>query len=92
MKKHKNKMQVYDFTLILGNATELTAEMADALFEAGCDDGSPGSCEGVVSIDMHREAENLEGAIRSAIGDVQKAGYTVAYVRIDANASVLQSA
>jgi hypothetical protein len=76
----------YDFTLILSRGTELTEDLAEALFEAGCDDGSPGSCEAVVSIDFHREAESLEHGIRSAIADVQKTGCTVARVEIEAGA------
>jgi hypothetical protein len=78
-------MRRYEFTLSLSEGTRLTEDMADALFEAGCDDGSPGSCEGVVSIDFHREAESLEAAIRSAIADVQKAGCTVAQVTMEAD-------
>jgi hypothetical protein len=78
-------MKVYDFTVILTNGVELTEELADSLFEAGCDDGSPGSCEGIVSIDFHREAESLESAIRSAIADVQKAGCTAESVKIEAD-------
>jgi hypothetical protein len=85
-------MRRYDFTLILSAGTELTDDLAEALFEAGCDDGSPGSCEGIVSIDFHREADCLEAAIRSAIADVQKAGFTVAKAEIDADAPALQNA
>jgi len=77
-------MRLYEFALILSPAAELTEGLAEALFEAGCDDGSPGSCQGVVSIDFHREAACLEDAIRSAVADVQKAGCTVARVQIDA--------
>ena len=78
-------MALYEFTMILSKGTELTDDLAEALFEAGCDDGSPGSCEGVVSIDFHREAESLEAAIRSAIADVQKIGCTVAQVTLEAD-------
>jgi len=85
-------MQIYDFTLVLSAGIELTEELSEALFAAGCDDGSPGSCEGVVTIDFHREAETLEAAIRSAITDVQKAGCTVAKAEIEADAPVLQKA
>ncbi len=85
-------MQVYDFTLVLSAGVELTDELTEALFVAGCDDGSPGSCEGIVAIDFHREAETLEVAIRSAISDVQKAGCTVAKAEIEADAPVLQNA
>jgi hypothetical protein len=77
---------LYDFTVVLCRGTELTEELADALFAAGCDDGSPGSREGVVSVDFHREADSLEAAIRSAITDVQKAGCTVARLEMEPEA------
>jgi hypothetical protein len=79
-------MTKYEFTLILKGAQELTEEMADALFEAGCDDGTPGTCNGVGSIDFHREAESLEEAIRSALANVKSAGYEVERVEIEADA------
>jgi hypothetical protein len=85
-------MKIYDFTLVLTPGTDLTEDLAEALFEAGCDDGSPGSCEGVVAIDFHREAGSLEAAIRSAIASVQKAGCTVARAEIAADAPALHNA
>jgi hypothetical protein len=85
-------MKTYDFTLVLSAGTELTEELSETLFVAGCDDGSPGSCEGIVTIDFHREADSLEAAIRSAIADVQKAGCTVAKAEIEADAPALQDA
>ncbi len=78
-------MTIYEFAVILSKGTELTEDLSEDLFEAGCNDGSPGSCEGVVSIDFHREAESLEAAIRSAIADVQKAGCAVAQVTLEAD-------
>jgi hypothetical protein len=84
-------MRIYDFTLVLSPGTELTEKLGNALFEAGCDDGSPGACEGVVSIDFHREAESLETAIRSPIVDVRKAGCAVARVEIEADARAIQN-
>ena len=79
-------MTKYEFTLILKGPLELTEDIADELFEAGCDDGTPGTCEGVFSIDFHREAESLEQAIRSAIGNVKAAGYEVERVEISPEA------
>lgn len=76
-------MTNYAFTLILKGETELSEEVADALFEAGCDDGTPGTCNGVFSIDFHREAESLEEAINSAVRNVRAAGYDVARVEIE---------
>ena len=79
-------MHKYEFRLILAESLELTEELADALFAAGCDDGTPGTCHGVFSVDFHREAVSLEDAIRSAIEDVKTAGYEVTRVEIAAEA------
>ncbi len=84
-------MTKYAFTLILSGSVELTEEMADALFDAGCDDGTLGTCNGVFSIDFHREADSLEAALCSAIANVQSAGYTVARVEMEAEAIVGQA-
>lgn len=79
-------MKKYAFTLILKGPLELTEEIADELFEAGCDDGTPGTCNGVFSIDFHREGASLEVVINSAIENVKSAGYEVERVEIDAGA------
>ncbi len=79
-------MTKYEFRLILSGPLELTEEIADELFEAGCNDGTPGTCEGVFSIDFHREAGSLEEAIRSAIADVKSAGYEVKRVEMEVEA------
>lgn len=74
-------MSLYRFTLVV-DAPELTDDLADALFEAGCDDGSPGQSNGVVTVDFDREADSLEEAIRSAIASVNASGNTVTRVEI----------
>lgn len=84
-------MNTYDFTLVLSGPTELTDDLADSLFAAGCDDATPSSSEGVVSLDFGRESSDLESAIRSAIANVSSAGYVVSRVEIDAEAAVLKS-
>ncbi len=84
-------MKLHEFTLVLAKGTEFSAELADRLFEAGCDDGSPGTCCDVVLIDFHREADSLESAIRSAVADVQKAGCVVERVQIDHDSPLLSS-
>lgn len=75
----------YEFTLVLKDDLELTEEIADKLYAAGCDDGTPGTCNGIFSIDFHREADTLEAAIRSAIANVKSAGYEVDRVEIEAD-------
>jgi hypothetical protein len=83
-------MTIYDFTLVLSGSPELTEDLADKLFAAGCDDGTPSTCEGILSIDFSREATDLESAIRSAIADVTSAGCVVDRVQIAADAAVLK--
>jgi hypothetical protein len=72
----------YAFTIILAGVDELTPEVADALFEAGCDDAGVGSCEGVLTVAFHREAGSLAKAIGSAVADVERAGLAVARIEV----------
>jgi len=77
-------MPTYTFTVVLGDRTEMTEDLAEALAAAGCDDGLAGSSGGVASVVFDREAQSLEEAVRSAIADIQKAGCRAAWVRIEA--------
>ena len=81
----------YEFSLILKEGTEITEELADKLFDAGCDDGTPGTFCGTPYISFHRDAESLESAIRSAVADVQKAGCVVERVQIEHDSPLLSS-
>jgi hypothetical protein len=76
----------FDFTMILAPGTDLSEDVAEALFEAGCDDCSPVVSNGLPLLYFHREAANLHEAIRSAVAEVQRAGCKVAEVRIEAEA------
>jgi hypothetical protein len=79
----------YAFRLILKEGTEITEELADRLFEAGCDDGTPGTFCGMPYVSFHREAENLESAIRSAVANVQRAGCVVERLQIEHDSPLL---
>ena len=81
----------YEFHVILKESTEITEELADELFEAGCDDGTPGTLCGVPYVSFHREAESLESAIRSAVADIQKAGCVVERVQIEHDSPLFSS-
>ncbi len=70
-------MNTYEFILILGSVGQSDSEMVESLYEAGCDDGTVFSSNGVAAIGFSREAIALESAVRSAIADVGKAGFTV---------------
>lgn len=81
-------MKTYEFDVILKDRSEVTDDQADDLFAAGCDDGTPASCEGVAWIHFDREAASLEEAISSAVAQVQAAGLQVSKVELDADAAV----
>jgi hypothetical protein len=77
-------MALHEFSLLL-NSAEIDDQQANAIFEAGLDDGTISTSEAVTKIDICREAESLESAIRSAIGQVNAAGLSVARVEIEAD-------
>jgi len=76
-------VKTYTFDVIL-NVAEISQAQCDALYGAGCKDGSVVTSEGVTHIAFDREAESLEAAIRSAVADVRAAGLEVARVEMDA--------
>jgi hypothetical protein len=80
-------MKTYEFDVILKGVSEITDDQADILFAKGCEDGTPASRNGVAWIHFDREALSLEEAIRSAVAQVQSAGFTVSKVELDANAA-----
>lgn len=64
----------FEFTLKL-NTFDFTEDMANALFESGCDDALLNSNANGVYLDFCRESGSLSQAISSAIEDVKKAGF-----------------
>jgi hypothetical protein len=81
-------MKAYEFDVVLKDVLEITDDQADALFAAGCDDGTPACCNGLAWVHFDREASSLEEAIRSAIAQVQAAGFKASKVELDADAAV----
>ena len=75
-------MKEHEFALVLATPEE-SEEDANKLYEAGCRDGSISTFGGVTRIDFHRESPTLEDAIRSAIANVQSAGFQVAHVQLE---------
>ncbi len=80
-------MKTYEFDILLKGVTEVTDDLADALFAHGCDDGTPTSSNGLAWIHFDREAPSLEAAIHSAVTQVRSAGFTVSKVELDVNAT-----
>lgn len=83
-------MKTYEFDVVLKAVTEITDDQAEQLFAAGCDDGTPASCNGVAWVHFDREAISLEEAIRLAVSQTQAAGFVVSKVElaVDAAASL----
>lgn len=77
------RKKTYEFSVVL-TARNLTTEECDALYEAGCDDGTIVTRNGVTYIAFDRKAETLERAIRSATADVRAAGLDVKRVELPA--------
>src|SRR5437762_1349528 len=77
------KKRVWTFTIILDGVPELTDEVADALYEAGCDDALVGSRDGVVFLDFDREANSFQDAVVSAMTAVESAGIGARVIRIE---------
>jgi hypothetical protein len=83
-------MNTFDFTLVLSGFSELTDEVLNTLYEAGCDDGLVCLAkDGTPFIEFDREAQDLQSAIRSAIADVRKTPYRV--VRVETPTSAIVS-
>jgi hypothetical protein len=76
--------KVHDFTLTLSGADELTAEVADALYEAGCDDASVHSHGATLFATFHREAPSFDEAVASARADVARAGLGLTVIGVEA--------
>lgn len=70
----------HEFTFVLDR--DPTDDEVDALFAAGCDDASPETARGGVSL-LHfdREAPSLYAAMTSALHDTREAGFTVTAVQ-----------
>ncbi|CAN5596883.1 DNA-binding protein [soil metagenome] len=64
-------MTTFTFTLIAEGPDLQTDGLADALFEAGCDDALVGRADGIQYIDFDREAETLADAVLSAVAGVE---------------------
>jgi hypothetical protein len=67
----------HEFTFIASLADHDIAEIADVLFEAGCDDATPAIMKGILAINFDREAESYLRAVVSAIVDLSKTGLKI---------------
>ena len=75
-------MICWEFTLVVRDVAEMTDALANALYDAGCDDATVGSSGGAARVSFSRDAATLQDAIQSAVRDVRRAGCEIARVEI----------
>lgn len=74
-------MPIYRFRVWLtGGDPDALIDWSNDLYEAGCDDSTPGTVDGRAHTDFHREADTLENAITSALVQVRSTGAEVSQV------------
>jgi len=80
-------MSSQQFTLILAGVSEITPELANALYEATGGDIELNMREGVAFLEFDRAAPSLRDAVRSAIAQVEGAGLGIRVVRVESEAA-----
>ena len=80
-------MKTHKFTLILSGVSAVTAELADALYEATKGDIEFNFCEGMAYREFSRAARTLHEAITSAIREVEGARVGVRVLRVESEAA-----
>ena len=73
----------FDFTLVIDGVPELTEDVENSLFEAGCDDATFSIQYGRICAEFSRRAESLEDAVLSAIKCIESANIGANVVRVD---------
>ena len=69
----RNCEREFDFALIVTGVPELTDEVTDALYNAGCDDATLSIQYGQLYIEFSRVGNSIQEAIFSAIRDIDAA-------------------
>jgi hypothetical protein len=74
----------YEFSLVL-REVDISDEVADRLYESGCDDVSILTRAGITRLQFDRHAINLDEALATAVQCVEGLGLSVARVEIERN-------
>lgn len=78
-------MKIHKFTLVLSGVSEITPDLADALYEATRGDIEFNLRDGIALLEFERTARTLREAITSAIDDVEKASVGVRVLRVESD-------
>jgi len=80
-------MNDHRFTLILSGVSEITPELANALYAATEGDIELNMRDGVAFLEFDRASSSLDDAVTSAISQVEGAGVGVRVVRVESEAA-----
>jgi hypothetical protein len=80
-------MKTHAFTLILSGVSEITPELADALFTAMEGEIELNLRDGVAFLECERTAPTLRDAITASIREVERATVGVRVVRVESEAA-----
>jgi hypothetical protein len=83
MSARTSRESEFEFTLTLDGIADLTEDIENALFAAGCDDATISAESGRVIATFCRSAPTMTRAIMSAVEVVRRADVRAAGVRID---------
>jgi hypothetical protein len=78
-------MKKHAFTLVLSGVSELTREIANALYDAAGGDLELSMREGVVLVEVVRSAVSLREAITSLIQAIEASGTGLRVVRVESD-------
>jgi hypothetical protein len=82
----KKTLKVYSFTLVFADEIDdLTDELIDAVWEAGCDDSHISLRDRVLRIAFDREAPSYWAALLSAVADIERTGLGLELAAIEAD-------
>lgn len=80
--RNEATLSTFHFTITLEGLSDISEELTDRLFEAGCDDTLLRCCDGVVYLDFDRDANSLADAVGSAVRDITAAGCLPAQITL----------
>jgi len=83
MPSHMSNDDIHHFVLLLSGVSEPDGQLEDALYEAGCDDALLAFRNGVAYMEFDRRAPHLDGAILSAIREVEQADSRLFVVSVE---------
>lgn len=79
----KNCEREYDFALIVAGVPDLTDEIMDSLYRAGCNDATFSLRYGLMFAEFSRLAPSFEDAVLGAIRDLRKADIGATIIRVN---------